>query len=353
MGVHLGFINGIKLTKDCCDKEIYRLKISSNGKTIFDKEVLDGACEITDYKYSELTYSVYKNNQLLFLGDTILREGDDFLIVLSNGLGDCIAGIGYLEDFRVRHKCRITCYTIYPELFKQTFPHIEFKKIPHLRAGEKLSLEFTRPYKFLLQVYQHHIPNWRSQPLQKFMTDQLGMNYYYRDLDLIIKEGPTLKNKYVCISTGSTLLCKEWQHETGWGEVCEFLIENGYTVIDCCKNPAVEIEGVVQWKDKEIYQVAQLVKNCEFFIGLSSGISWLAWALKRPVFMISGFSNGFHEFPCYRIENLSVCNGCLHDCSFDYITEDAAWCPRNKKFECSREITPKMVIDRIKKEMKL
>lgn len=351
----LELINGIRLKVSQKNEDHYELLISnkSGGALYSDGFHGEGECGLTTHCYFPARYSVNKNGKVLLSGDTFLDEDSTFVVVMSNGLGDNLAGIGYLEDFRKLHQCNIKCYTYYASLFKQSFPEIEFLEMPKLKAGEVFNFSLKAPYKFLLQAYQTPFPNWRTVPLQKVMTDQLGMDYYYRKLNLKIEGEIRPKNRYVCISTGSTLYCKEWQYETGWGEVCECLIENGYTVIDCCQNPAVEIEGVTQWKDKTIYETAQLIKNCDFFIGLSSGISWLAWSLNRPVFMISGFSDEFHEFPCFRIQNKSVCHGCFHDTSFEYNTKDPEWCPRSKNFECTKEITPEMVIDRIKKEMKL
>jgi ADP-heptose:LPS heptosyltransferase len=42
------------------------------------------------------------------------------------------------------------------------------------------------------------------------------------------------------------------------------------------------------------------ISNSEFFIGLSSGLSWLAWTLNKEVIMISNFTEENHEFKCHR-----------------------------------------------------
>ena len=95
---------------------------------------------------------------------------------------------------------------------------------------------------------------------------------------------------------------------------------------------------------------------CDFFIGLGSGLSWLAWALNKPVILISGFSNTQTEFYTpYRVINKDVCNSCWNDpecVPFD--KSDWMWCPRHKDtsrhFECTKKITFEMVkkqIDRL------
>jgi autotransporter strand-loop-strand O-heptosyltransferase len=95
------------------------------------------------------------------------------------------------------------------------------------------------------------------------------------------------------------------------------------------------------------------IYNCEFFIGLGSGLSWLAWALGKEVILISGFSDPESEFYTpYRVINREVCNSCWNKEEFD--KGNWNWCPYHegaeREFECSKEITFEMVkkqIDRL------
>ncbi len=80
---------------------------------------------------------------------------------------------------------------------------------------------------------------------------------------------------------------------------------------------------------------------CEMFIGISSGISWLSWALDKKTTIISGFSK-----PITEPLDDNVCNGCFNSHRLD--AGDWNWCPVNKgtskQFECSKSITSKQVI---------
>ena len=90
-----------------------------------------------------------------------------------------------------------------------------------------------------------------------------------------------------------------------------------------------------------------LLKDCDFFIGLASGLSWLAWALGKKTIMISGFSAPFCEYQedNYRIAGQGDCVGCYNDLRiFD---GDSRPCINNLK--CSKLITPEMVIREINK----
>jgi autotransporter strand-loop-strand O-heptosyltransferase len=95
------------------------------------------------------------------------------------------------------------------------------------------------------------------------------------------------------------------------------------------------------------------IYHSEFFIGLGSGLSWLAWAVNKHVVMISNFSEDGHEFTgnTTRITNPSVCNGCWNNPMFKFDKGDWYWCPEHKgterQFECHKSITPEMVIEKI------
>jgi autotransporter strand-loop-strand O-heptosyltransferase len=94
-----------------------------------------------------------------------------------------------------------------------------------------------------------------------------------------------------------------------------------------------------------------VIHHSEFFIGLSSGLSWLSWAVGKHVFMISNFSEKNHEFTsdCTRIFNPFSCNGCWNNPKYTFDRGDWNWCPEHKDtpkhFECHKTITPEMVVN--------
>ena len=91
--------------------------------------------------------------------------------------------------------------------------------------------------------------------------------------------------------------------------------------------------------------------HADFFIGLGSGLSWLAWALRKPVVLISGFSLPYCEFHTpYRIINTHVCHGCFNDTKISFDPHAMFWCPRQDdktKMACSTSITSIQVIHSI------
>jgi autotransporter strand-loop-strand O-heptosyltransferase len=95
--------------------------------------------------------------------------------------------------------------------------------------------------------------------------------------------------------------------------------------------------------------------NAQAFIGIGSGLSWLAWALNTPVVMISGFSEAYSEFEdCERITSpQNKCSGCFNRLRLD--GGDWEWCPDHKDsdrmYECTKSITPNIVIDAINRQL--
>ena len=118
-----------------------------------------------------------------------------------------------------------------------------------------------------------------------------------------MKDNYEVPGKYVTIATNSTAGCKFWTRE-GWQEVINYLHTNGFKVINTSieDNPFDNCEKIV---DTSLEYTIDCIRQSEFFIGLSSGLSWVAWALDTPVVMISNFTEANHEFSCTRIQTLT------------------------------------------------
>jgi autotransporter strand-loop-strand O-heptosyltransferase len=267
----------------------------------------------------------------------------------SSSLGDTIAWIPYCLEFKKKHKCNVIVSTFWNKLFEKTYPELEFitpGSVAHNLYGMYRLGWFYDSHK------EPVLPN--TIPLQKAATNILGLDYkeIIPELSFKIKNRP-LNEKYVTIATSSTAGLKFWQ-DKDWEKVVNFLIENGYKVVNVSKEKNV-LKNVQQFKDSSIEETINTIYHSDFFIGLSSGLSWLAWAIKKQVVMIANFTSPDHEFQenCIRITNPNVCNGCWNNPNFKFDKGDWNWCPiwknTDKQFECHKSITGEMVIKEIKK----
>ena len=162
--------------------------------------------------------------------------------------------------------------------------------------------------------------------------------------------------KYVTLAIHSTAQAKYWNREDGWQTVVDFMIDKGYEVHQVDWDSGEYMgnhppKGIVDKTHLPLPETAQIIKDSECFIGISSGLSWLAWSLDVPVVMVSGFTDPNFEMDCGRVFNENVCNSCFKDEEFD--AGDWNWCPRHKDtdrmFECSKEIHPYEVLNEISK----
>ena len=99
--------------------------------------------------------------------------------------------------------------------------------------------------------------------------------------------------------------------------------------------------------DIPLIERINLLAYADFFVGLSSGLSWLAHAAGCPVVMISGFTLPWFEFDTpYRVQNFTKCHGCFNDVRAEWV--HVQHCPyhrgTDRAFECSRSISPQQVI---------
>jgi autotransporter strand-loop-strand O-heptosyltransferase len=171
----------------------------------------------------------------------------------------------------------------------------------------------------------------------------------------IVLPDPTrpIPEPYVCIAVQATTQAKYWNNPGGWFEIVKFLKNAGYRVI-CIDQKTTHGTGLI-WNhiphgaedetgDRPLLERVRWLRHADFFVGLASGLSWLAWGAGTRVVMISGFSHPLTEFDTpYRVVNYHTCNGCWNDPQLRFDHKDFLWCPRHKdtprQFECTRLIT--------------
>jgi autotransporter strand-loop-strand O-heptosyltransferase len=271
----------------------------------------------------------------------------------SSSLGDTLAWMPYCDEFQKKHRCELVVSTFKNFLFEGMYPNIKFI--------EPATVENNLYAKYNLGWYYDSdkeplLPN--TIPLQQTATNILGLDFKEKRPKLNFKsngfkiEG-NIYPKHVCIATNSTSGCKEWSAEN-WQKVIFYLQESGYSVVNVSKENNYDLKGLINIKDFSIENTMQIINSSDFFIGLSSGLSWLSWALWTHTIMISNFTEQGHEFTMdtTRITNPNVCHGCWNNKNFKFDKGNWNWCPiyegYDKQFECQKSILPESVIEAIK-----
>lgn len=289
--------------------------------------------------------------------DINLHDKRVYIALGSKSLGDTLAWVPYLEEFRKKHSCELIVSTFLNDLFIEQYPDITFVKPGQTVDNIYAMYEVGWYYNDEGDIDYNRVPNnFRTQPLQKTASDILGLDYKEVRPKLKLKESIT-PSKKVGIAIHGTAQSKYWNNENGWQEVVDYLKNLGYKVIlYSIENDGYmgnyHPKGIKQFPKSSLQDVIYDMQTCEFFIGIGSGLSWLAWSVGIPVVLISGFSEAYTETKqnTYRVINKNVCTGCFNSHKLD--AGDWNWCPinknTNKQFECTKTITAKHVISKIK-----
>jgi autotransporter strand-loop-strand O-heptosyltransferase len=201
-----------------------------------------------------------------------------------------------------------------------------------------------------------------DQPLEKYASDLLGLPFEETcaKVATVIKDRP-IKEKYFTISIQSTHQGRYWNAKKGWNILLNLLKQrygltavcvdmyNSYGSKDCYNTIP---SGAIDKTGISLLESTHYMNHAEFHIGTSNGLSWLAHAVGKKVVLITNVTKKWCEFTTnvIRIDNESVCHGCLNEKPFDKY--DWNWCPNHKNtkrmFECTTSISPHDVFDKIK-----
>ena len=304
--------------------------------------------------YTKWNTKIWENGSLIYDYTLNLKDKRVFICLESSSLGDTLSWIGYIREFKDNHQCQLIVSTFMNNLFRGSYPDIEFVEpgmvVNNIYAMYKIGW-FYKNGEFDIAKNPN---DFRKEPLQKTASDILGLEY--KETRPLLTIPNVEKKKKVGIGLHSTCQAKYWNNPNGWQDVVNYLNFLGYEVVLYSRENDGYMgnfhpKGITKFESGSIERLIEDMSSCEFFVGLGSGLSWLAWSLKLPVVLISGFSEEYSEttLDTYRVINKSVCNGCFNRHRLD--AGDWNWCPDHKgterQFECTKSITSKMVIDKI------
>ena len=331
----------------------FNLEISDSNEVVFKGNIKpNNWVKLNRKYYSDWNVKLSNSSNILLNKNFSLSGKRVFITFESRSLGDNIAWIPYCEEFRKKHNCELIVCTFWNKFFIKKYKNIQFVE-PGSVVNNIHSL--YRIGWFWDKDKEPEKPN--TIPLQKAASNILGLEFKEIKSDIYYEPKKIYDFKYVTIATHSTAGCKYWHYPNGWQEIVDYLDSLGYKVVHVSKE-STDLNNVIELTDTSIENTMSAIHYSEFFIGLSSGLSWLSWAMNKHVVMISNFTEYDHEFTINttRITNPKVCNGCWNNPMFKFDKGDWYWCPEHKDtprhFECHKSITPEMVINKIQHLLK-
>lgn len=331
-----------------------------------------------------ITIKVSLNEKVVYQRNRYDKFNSVYILIGSKSLGDNIAWLPYVEEYRKINNVNVLLYTPFEELFFNSYPEIIFTDINDQNritdVDKKFKIDYG-PYLYYInnklsidawfkenEKFDNHCKtiDYRIQPLQQIAALVLGLEYQEIKPKIDIPdEKPKIKGKYVVVAIQSTGQLKYWNNPFGWERLFDFLKRNNYKVVLIDKYKSFGVPGYYNQAPKAKNVIDRTgnkplsdriidIKNADMMITISSGLAWISWAVGTPVVMISGATKPWNEFKSnnIRIHNPNICNGCWNDTNVFFDATNWLFCPKNNNFICSASIQPRDVIDEVKKLMR-
>ncbi|HKD28824.1 MAG TPA: autotransporter strand-loop-strand O-heptosyltransferase [Xanthobacteraceae bacterium] len=342
-------------------KHPWRVRLSDidTGNILFEAELKSGRVNSTKRYFVPIRLQVWANGENVLSHDYSAKDREVLVQLPVGTLGDPLGWFPYAVKFKERHGCRLTCLMsdkLIP-LFRKSYPDITFVTAEQVKV-ERYYATYSIGLFFDDKDFVHQPCDFRHVGLHRTAGYILGVDPTEVAPHVTLDDDTRpVAEPYVCIAVQSTTQSKYWNNPGGWREIVSFLKGAGYRVI-CIDQRPTHGTGLIwnhipngaedQTGDRPLQERARWLMHADFFVGLSSGLSWLAWAMGTPVVMISGFTHPTNEFETpYRIINYHTCNSCWNDVRHRFDHKDFMYCPRHKdtprQFECTRFITTDQV----------
>ena len=319
---------------------------SIDGPNYYTLKQKTGVWSRPDKKfYRDWTVDITHNEQSVFHHVMDLNGKNVIISMGSRAMGDTIAWIPYVEEFRKKHNCNVYCSTWWNDIMD--YPEIKFIK----PGTEVVDVYATYEIGCYDGQLDRNVTDWRLTPLQKVSADILGIDY--EPLRAHLKYEPHVSKAnghkpkpYMCFSEFSTMQNKLWNRSGAWQKVIDHCIELGYDCVSISTEPT-ELKNVVRHNGQPVERTLTDLSGAAFYVGLNHGPAWLAYALNVPTVMITGVSEEWNDFPNpYRLATKDCTPGCFNDPSLP-IDRGWDWCGRKRDYICTRNITEAMAVKAI------
>jgi autotransporter strand-loop-strand O-heptosyltransferase len=359
-GIQFDFNDGCRLVlPETAHPWRIRLSDLDTGNVLFETELKAGRVNSTKRYYVRFRLEAWQQGESVYVHEYSAADREVMVQFPVGTLGDTVGWFPYAVKFKEQHGCRLTCAMaerLIP-LFRDAYPDITFVTHEEVKP-ERYYATYSMGLFFDDKDFIFQPSDFRHVGLHRTAGYILGVDPTEVPPKIVYADDSRpIAEPYVVIAVQSTTQSKYWNNPTGWHDIIGMLKDAGYRVV-CIDQKRTHGTGLV-WNhiphgaedetgDRPIVERARWIKHAAFFVGLSSGLSWLAWATGTPIVMLSGFTHPTNEFDTpYRVINYHACNSCWNDVRHRFDHSDFLWCPRHKgtprQFECTRLITAEHV----------
>ncbi len=358
-GLRLDFNCGLRLQVPGDETDSYRVVIGNaeTGEVYFDEEVSRTILVSFEKYFIPWQIEVFHCGEHIFSHTFDLDGQEVFFSFCGGALGDAIALFPYVAEFIRRWNCRSRVFMApyLRDMAARYYPELEY-------ADARSETTYAT---YLIGTWMNFLAgapiDSRMLPMEEIGKTFLGIPETLRTVRYLPTKPRIIKEPYVCIGVQASAAWKGWHYPGGWDDVVAYLKESGYRVL-CIDREKENVWDGLSAKipvgaedftgDIPLIERVNLLAHADFFVGLSSGLSWLAYAAGCSVVMIVGFSFPWFEFDTpYRVQNYMKCYGCFNDVrtQFNLVEHCPYYRGTKQQFECSRSITSQQVIQTIER----
>ena len=356
-GLRLDFNNGLRLQVPSGNWHV-TIRDFDSDILFYDGDISEVVLVSVEKYYIRWQIEVFHDGKPVF-GHIFDPVGQKIrLVFVSNMIGDMLSFFPYVPMIRDMYQA-----DVYIRIHKSMKDICE-RLFPDIRQDETIEENTYATYYLAEGLGMCGWSPLEGRMIPMTQTGQVILGLSEPAPRLSWPAGPRMiKEPYVCIGVQASSAGKGWHYPYGWEEVTDYLKSLGYRVL-CIDRDKIMQEGgyILEMPEgaedftgnRPLLGRADMLHHADFFVGLCSGLSWLAYTANCPAVLIGGFTMFWTEFPTpYRVYNRLVCNGCYNDLQ---VTWKGNICPRNEDHPedillCSKKITPRMVIQTIDRVM--
>lgn len=288
----------VVINSDSNQKFLVKFFDIANGKQLIKEVWCNGGEPVYGDRqwFTNWLIEIYdSNNQLYFYDKFDLTGKTVFIKMDGHALGDNLAWIQYVEDFRIKWSCNVICSTFWNKLFIKSYPNILFVE-PNTTIHNIYAQYYVGAHKSSGAYSQFNVD---EIPLQVAASSILGLEQKERRPFIgkfLENSKPRISGRYVCLSEHASHEKKMWREPGGWQGIVDYLNSVGIAVVVVSKEPTTLNNVINLTGDAPIEDRMLDIYHSECYLGVSSGLSWLAWAIGSKVIMISDGTPKWHEF---------------------------------------------------------
>ena len=370
---NISFVNGAKceITGDLDKKYTVKFTDQDTGEVFHEGDIHNNMWTKTNIEYFKnwkIEIQDFSTKEIIHTHCYNSKDKRVYIHFASKALGDTLAWFPFAEEFRKKHKCKLLVSTFHNQFFESEYPEIEFIEPATTVYDLYAMYEIGWHYNEDGTINEKRNPtDFKTYSLQSVSAECLGVEMKETKPKVSFKNtGSTIEGDYICIAPHASAHAKYWNYKNGWQTVINYFNKKGYKVVMITQEPLGDewhdsklggtLTGVIdKTGNYPLSERANDIMNAKAYIGLGSGLSWISWVVNTPTVLISGFSEPYSEFEdCERITTpKGNCTGCFNRSQLD--AGDWEWCPDHKDtdrhFECTKTITPKVVIDAINRQL--